>query len=155
MSRFEELHPEFRPLAQSILTHVAHLCALSGCKWSIASGFRDPEKQWELYKKGRKQVGVDWVRIQGQSVVTNARPDQTPHCITLQGKPASCAVDIALLQDGKYLPDKDPRWGIIGAAIGLSGATSSVSWGGMFSSIRDFPHIELKDWKKHVGKGAQ
>lgn len=99
-----------------------------------------------------------WVKGSG-AVVTNARPDQTPHCVTLaDGKPASCAIDIAILSssDGTYLPDKDPRWGIIGAAIGLAGATSSVSWGGMFSSIRDFPHVELRDWKskRDVGKGA-
>ena len=145
------------PLARSVLTHVASLCALSNCEWYIASAYREPDRQWELYKKGRKKVGVDWVRVQGQRVLTNAKPNQTPHCVTLGENPASCALDIALVSDGpegrRWLSDSDPRWGIIGAAIALSGASEELSWGGMFRSIRDFPHVELKDWR-NVRKGG-
>lgn len=150
------LHPEFKPLVMTLLTHVAHLASLSSCRWYVASAYRSPEKQMELYKKGRKLVGVDWVLdpITKINRVTNARPEQTPHCITTpEGKPASCAVDIALVELGEsptWLDRKDPRWGIIGAAIGLSRASSKLLWGGQFDSIRDFPHVELRNWRKHV-----
>lgn len=152
----DELHPEFAPLVKTLLIHVSHLCALSDCSWYVASAFRPRAKQWEIYKTGRKQVGNEWVRIPGQRVLTYATPDQTPHCTMLEGKPASCALDIALVSDApegrQWLADSDPRWGIIGAAIGLCGASSLV-WGGMWKSLRDFPHVELRDWSRYVGKG--
>lgn len=143
------LHPKFKGLAQEVLVHVAHLSSLSGCSWYIASSWRSPEQQWELFKKGRKLVGVDWVRIPGQQVVTNAIPEKTPHCRMYQDEPGSCAIDIALTHkiDGRlsWLPDSDPRWSIIGASVGIAGH-KLLTWGGNFRSIKDMPHVELKGW---------
>jgi len=153
---FKKLHPEFRPLAQSVLLHVGSLADLCGIKWYIAASWRSPARQWANYKKGREKIGVDWVKIQHDNVVTNAVPSQTPHCVTLEGLPgdlipASCALDVALIApDGRgWLSDDDPRWGIVGAAIGLSGLTGKLEWGGMWNSIRDCPHIELKNWRDY------
>jgi len=150
----ELLHPSFLPLAKRVLVHVAHLASLSGVDWYISESFRTPKRQWELYKRGRKRVGVDWVRVQGEDGVTNAQPHQTPHCVMREGKPGSCAIDIALVLTSssgsrKWLPDDDPRWGIIPTSCGLVGA--EVVSGAMWRSIRDWPHVELRSWREHRG----
>lgn len=147
MKHLNNLDPEFKPLAEQVLAHVSHFCKLLGCTWYIASSYRTPEEQWDLYKKGRKKVGVDWVRIPGKRVVTNATPGKTPHCLHRDGKPAACAIDIALVEDGAWLPDDDPRWCIVGMAVSLTGH-EKLTWGGMWRSLRDMPHVELIGWRE-------
>lgn len=52
------------------------------------------------------------------------------------------AVDFALLDPGYTVPPaSDPRWRVIGAAAADYGA----EWGGDWRSIRDFPHVEVRD----------
>lgn len=149
----ENLHPDFRPLAQELLVHIAHSSSLVGCGWYVASSWRDPDKQWELFKKGRKPVGADWVKDGSGKHVTNATPDKTPHCVTVDGKPASMAIDIALTErsgKGGWLFDTDPRWSIIGSAVALVNGQKLkpvLEWGGLWRSIRDLPHVEMRGWK--------
>ena len=138
----KECHPEFRGLAKKLLTHVSHLCSLTGCAWYLASVYRSPEKQWELYQKGRRKIGVDWAKIPGEKVVTYAKPEDTPHCVA----EGSCAIDVALTENGKWLPDNDPRWSIIGTAVALTNR-EALTWGGTWSRLRDCPHVELTDWR--------
>lgn len=151
----DKLHPDFVPLVKRVLVHVAHLAELSACSWYVASTWRDPAKQMTLFKKGREKVGGVWTRIPGHRVVTNAMPQDTPHCVTIGDKPASCAIDIALVSDAPggrvWLSDDDPRWGIVPAAVALTDPSKLVS-GAMWSSLRDWPHVQLKNWRSYVGK---
>ncbi len=148
MGHMNQLHPEFKPLAQELLEVIEEFCEDAGCTFYVASSWRSPGRQMELFKRGRTLIGIDWVRISGQRTVTNARPDQTPHCITLDNEPASCAIDIALTEVGgrTWLPDNDQRWALIPAAASL--VSPNLVSGGFFRSIRDFPHVELINWKE-------
>lgn len=146
------VHHMFLPYAKSIWNHVQCLSERSGYDCYIASVWRDPYKQWELYKKGRTQNDKGrWIIQDRSKVVTYARPDQTPHCVTDDGAPASCAIDIAITKDGAWLPDKHPGWGIIGAAVALAACGDEVVWGAHFNRLRDWPHIEYRTWRELRG----
>ena len=156
MEHMDKLHPKFKGLAKAVLSHVAHLCELSGCSWYIARSWSSPERQQELYEKGRVNKGGIWVPkyISRKGIVTNAQSWETPHCVTIGENPASCAIDIALVQTlpsgaRAWLSDDDLRWGILGTAAALAGH-EQLTWGGMWTSLRDFSHLELKDWEKYA-----
>lgn len=150
MKWLDTLHPEFRSYALEVYRKAKSLADVAGCGIYVASAYRSPERQWELYKRGRKKVGVDWVRVPGGRVVTNAQPDKTPHCATRNGKPSALAIDIALTEerDGKlqWLTDYDVRWSIIPTAVALT-APDKLQSGAFFRTIRDYPHVEWKEWR--------
>ena len=147
MADFDTLHEEFRLLAEAVWDEVQSMCGKVGCSAYIASTYRSPEKQLELYSRGRKKVGHKWIRTGGK-IVTRALPYQTPHCKTLEdGTPASCAIDIALVENGMWLRDWDERWSIIPTAVAMVNREKLKS-GAFFRSIRDYPHVELRNWKE-------
>jgi len=146
VSHLSQLHPDFHPLAVELLEVLQDFCEDAGCTYYIASSWRSPGRQMELYKRGRKKVGKRWIRIPGTQKVTNAMPHQTPHCVTRDGEPASCALDIALVDKGAWLKDYDQRWSLIPAAASV--VSPLLVSGGFFRGIRDFPHVELQYWKQ-------
>ena len=130
---------------ESLFRKVEDMCATAGCDCYIASSYRSSEKQWELYRRGRELRNGVWVKV--GVVVTNATPDKTPHCAELDGKPAALAVDIALAENGKWLGDWDVRWSILPTAVALTDREKLTS-GAFFRKLRDYPHVEYKDWKR-------
>lgn len=144
----DQFHPEFRSFASLILRAVSVLCEPLGFTCYIASGYRDFDRQLELYKKGREMVNGKWRIVHPDMVVTHALPGRSAHTVTLKGKPASCAMDVAIVQDHKWLPDKHPAWGLIGTAVSFVDSDKLV-WGAHFSRLRDWAHVELKDWERY------
>ncbi|WP_158738614.1 peptidoglycan-binding protein [Alteribacillus sp. YIM 98480] len=91
----------------------------------ISSGYRSNKEQQRLYNKGRTTSG---------NVVTNAKPGQSVHNYGL-------AIDFFLVsEDGNQaLWTVNKEWHRV-AAIAKS---LGFSWGGDWTSFKDYPHLEL------------
>lgn len=149
--QLDSLHPEFRPLAEKVLQICMDLAAMSPAKnieVKLVATWRNPETQWELYRKGRVKNNVSgkWEVQDGSKIVTWAPPDRSPHCKMSSGKPASCAIDIAFINEFGWLKDRDPTWGIIPAACAIVDPLKLKS-GAFFGKLRDWPHVELIGWE--------
>lgn len=128
MSRnLSDLHPALQPLAERFLDacHAADIDVIITCT------YRSNIEQAAAYAKGRTAPG---------SVVTNAKPGQSRHNLTLNGKPASQAFDVVPLEAGKAIWDaQDPVWqrlGEIGEGLGLE-------WAGRWTRFREYPHFQI------------
>lgn len=142
---FVRLHDRFRPIAVAVFTKASELADAAGLKLIVVSSYRDPRQQMSLFRQGR-EPGADGAWTKVGKTITNAMPHQTPHCMTVRGRPAACAIDFALLLDGQYLPDADERWSIIGDAV-QSQAHLTAEWGGKWR-MRDMGHVELLGWRR-------
>ncbi|MEL6183372.1 MAG: hypothetical protein AAFU79_02025 [Myxococcota bacterium] len=129
----------------------------------IMETHRAPERQWQLFRKGRRLVKGKWHRV-GRTV-TNARPHQSAHCVTMEdGTPAAMAADFWVVckvpitwrgkhaQAGHILPDGHAAWACIPAAAWIAGG-EQVRIGAAFGTIQDWPHVELADWRKRAPRG--
>ena len=106
-----------------------------GCEVKIVHSYRSKALQDELYAKGRTTPGP---------IVTNARGGSSKHNHDDGGTPASKAVDLAILEGGKYVPDDSPLWSLVGASFTVVAGPQAIRWGGQFKNIRDYGHVELK-----------
>lgn len=90
----------------------------------ISSGYRSNAEQQRLYNQGRTTAG---------NVVTNAKPGQSVHNYGL-------AIDYFLVSDdgNTALWTVNAKWRRV-AAIGKS---LGFSWGGDWTSFKDYPHLE-------------
>ena len=116
--------------------------------FKITDGHRSPQRQFELYKRGRVLIDGKWVITDKSKVVTNI--DGIRKKSNHNYSPAR-AFDIQILVDGvgtweakyyRYVADH-----IMGVAnrLFLEGKISNeISWGGDWHSISDKPHFELK-----------
>lgn len=110
----------------------------------IAFAWRSPELQNKLYMRGRAKKAGRFITVNPKKIVTNLRGNESKHCLTSpDGEPASEAVDIALVENRKWLPDDDPRWCFVPAAALLGAEGVNLRVGAMWNSPRDWPHIEL------------
>ncbi len=139
--RLKEVHPDFHPHVVNILDLLYDWC-LPGVIPYIAFAYRSPKLQDRLWRKGRTFKDGQVVSVNRRRVVTNLRGNQSKHCNEVEGLPASLAVDIALVRDRAWLPDKDPMWSLVPAAAVLASPTGSVICGAMWDSPRDWAHIE-------------
>lgn len=125
----ELLHPLLCPLWQRHMM----LLRREGMLPLFVFGYRSGLHQERLWQIGRRGV-------EGEKIVTRARAGQSWHNVERDGRGASLAYDLALLDArGKaYLPDSDEAWiraGEIGEALGLT-------WGGRWP-MRDLGHYQL------------
>jgi len=100
----------------------------------ITCTFRSNDEQDTLYQQGRALKG---------KVVTNARASESPHNYN-----PSAAFDIAFITLGKKLD-----WGkqnFKNFAEIIIRIQPLVEWGGVWKSMPDAPHFQLKDWRKYV-----
>ena len=161
MSEFDAFAPAFRDLATSVVLTIDRLVAESGLPIhaKVMTIDRSHDRQWGLYRKGRiaitRQGDIEWVIVDKKKIVTNATPAKSPHCIrNKDGTPASCAVDVALLdEDGRYLPDEHPAWAFIPAACAIVDA-EQLAAGGMWKGLRDWVHVELAGWRELTEGGV-
>lgn len=99
---------------------------------------RSDAEQAALYASGRTKPGP---------IRTNARPGESAHNATDEdGKPASEAFDIGVIQHGKYIGDgKHPHYlraGEIGEELGLV-------WAGRWTGkLRETGHFQNPNWVK-------
>lgn len=132
-----DLCEALQPLANQFISvcNSDPLFARAGVEAFITCTYRSSAEQDQLFAKGRTMAGP---------TVTNARGGESPHNCMEGQKPASRAFDIALRYrgSGNLLWDaSSPFWRratAIGEAIGLD---SGSSWG-------DWPHFQLRHWKK-------
>lgn len=128
MSRdLDDLHPDMRPLVDRLLAE----CDASGIDLLVTCTWRSPEEQARLYAQGRTAPG---------KIVTNAKPGQSMHNVTLAGRPASLAVDIVPLRSGKPVWDaRDPLWAQVGS---IGELVAGLEWAGRWKRFREFPHFQ-------------
>lgn len=93
-----DLHPEVFPLATAALAE----CRRQGLDVLVTCTFRSAQEQDELYAQGRTRPGA---------VVTNAKAGQSAHNYRVGQVPASLALDVVPIRNGK------PVWGLAGNGI--------------------------------------
>ncbi len=127
--RLIDLHPDLLPLVNSFLAK----CKASRLDILITCTYRSNEEQAVEYAKGRTNT---------LAKTTNAKPGQSKHNFTIEGKPAAKAFDIVPMENGKCIWDtKHPAWqtaGSIGISLGLE-------WAGNWISFKEYPHFQLPD----------
>ena len=130
MSRsLDHLHPQMRPLVVNFLT----AAKLNGIDLLVTCTWRSNREQAKLYGQGRTTPG---------KIVTRAKPGQSMHNVMLHGMPASLAVDVVPLRNGK------PAWGVSGedgklwAKVGILGEKAGLEWAGRWTKFREFPHFQ-------------
>jgi len=97
----------------------------------VIFGARTPQEQEILYAQGRTSPG---------NIVTNAKPGQSAHEF-------NCAADIWIMDaTGTKIDWKNAEFADL-IKDNISKRTD-ITWGGDFQSIKDYPHIELKDWRR-------
>jgi len=124
--RLEDLHPLMRPLVNAFLSACKH----DDIDILVTCTYRSDEEQARLYAQGRTKPGLK---------VTNAKPGQSMHNFRFNGKPASLAVDIVPLVNGK------PVWSAtapVWQKVGKLGETAGLEWAGRWKRFREFPHFQ-------------
>jgi peptidoglycan L-alanyl-D-glutamate endopeptidase CwlK len=121
-----DLHPLFQPKASEFLAATTK----AGLDVLIYCTTRSMEEQAALYASGRTKPG---------KVVTRAQPGQSAHNYGL-------AFDGAPLIHGRIAWDDHEHWQIYGRIA----ADVGLEWAGTWPSFREFPHVQLPDWKLHT-----
>lgn len=107
---------------------------------------RTPEVQLTLFKKGRKQLpNGEWVITDKSQVVTNV--DGYTNIGAHNFKP-SRAIDVCVVdnQTGKALWKEDYYFPLVEIARGVG-----LESGGEWQSIKDWPHLQVKDFRNYKG----
>lgn len=129
----DDLHPNMQPLAQQFLQK----CQDAGIDVFLTCTYRSGKEQDADYAKGRTAPG---------QIITNAKGGQSAHnCTNENGSPAAKAFDFAIKDDDGRL-DWDAHDADWQKAISIGKSLGLVS-GGDWKSIKDWPHMELKNWK--------
>jgi len=106
---------------------------------------RSPEEQLELFKQGRT-LGADgkWYIQDKAKIVTNV--DGTTILGAHNYKP-SRAIDVAVVdnQTGKYLWEEKYYYSLLEIAKGVG-----LESGGGWKSLKDWPHIQVPNYKTYV-----
>jgi len=127
MNRIDTLEPDFKEI---VLKVIEESILATNRNWVIVQGRRTIAEQNGLYAQGRTKPG---------SIVTNAKGGQSAHNFGL-------AADLAP-EKAKGIIDWNapaPIWEMMGNIAIQHGLT----WGGLFKSIKDLPHIEHPRWKE-------
>jgi len=129
-TRINQLHPKIRAEVTDIINRANNVIS-KRLTVRIVQGLRTIDEQNALYAKGRTTPGPR---------VTNAQGGSSYHNYGL-------AIDIAFLVDGKEISwDTKKDWDADGTAdwleVVLLFTKAGYTWGGLFKSIKDFPHFE-------------
>jgi peptidoglycan L-alanyl-D-glutamate endopeptidase CwlK len=120
-SKVELLHPDLQPKTQQLID----LCKAHGITIQISQTLRSKAEQDAIYAQGRTAPG---------KIVTNAPYPQSLHCWGL-------AFDIVVLIDGKA--NWDTAYYL---KVGPLGESLGLEWGGNWTSLKDYPHYQLKGY---------
>lgn len=129
--RLQDLHPEIRSLAAQFLLECDRELPEEVSVFATCT-YRSPKEQAELYAIGRTKPGkkVTWTL-------------DSKHNHMEAGAPASLAIDVAIIRNGKLV------WGTRGAdgklwkQIGAIGEKNGLTWGGRWKKTPDFVHFEI------------
>ncbi len=166
-AHLRRLAPDFRPVVGELLS--ASLA--EGWPLGIVQSRRTSKQQLELFLKGRRLIGGQWVIVQTGDVVTKARTvEDTAHgCIcgfehddANPDDGCAYAVDLCFLRDGRVVGptpgkgndsyDAELPWeSVIGRLVD---ATPDLYWGGHFDESRpgagdgfDLGHVQARRWR--------
>jgi peptidoglycan L-alanyl-D-glutamate endopeptidase CwlK len=115
----------FRPF----IKEAKEIAASHGCEYIGISGHRTWAEQDALYAQGRTKPG---------SIVTNAKGGQSNHNFGI-------AMDFGVFKDGKYLDSSNPSTADkVHKAVGVIASKYGLEWGGEWTSIKDYPHFEVR-----------
>ena len=124
--KLTDLHPLMQPLVVDFLARVE----MEGIDLLVTCTYRSDEEQAKLYAIGRTKAGRR---------VTNAPPGQSMHNFRFNGKPASLAVDVVPLANGKPVWNAaDPAW----QKVGKIGEVAGLEWAGRWKRFREYPHFQ-------------
>ena len=152
MAHLDDLRPKTKKLCELWIEE----CRKNGINLVVTQTFRSPELQEAYYSQGRelleivnlkrKKVGLDKITEKENKIVTKAAPWTSPHNYGL-------AWDFAPIVNGKIdwnNLDLFRKCGEIAKKLNFEGYT--LEWGGDFKTIKDLPHIQLKNWKNYKKK---
>ena len=120
----DDLHPLFRAKAQAFLDSAKD----AGLDVLLYCTFRSLTEQDKLYAQGRSSPG---------KIVTNARSGESAHNFGL-------AFDAVPMIHGKPAWDDHEAWQTYGAVA----ASVGLEWAGNWLSFKEFPHVQMPDWKQ-------
>lgn len=126
-----DLDPRMQPLVRSFLS----ACDASGIPLLVTCTYRSSVEQDALYAQGRTTPGA---------IVTHARGGQSKHNATIDGKPASQAVDIVPMMNGKPVWDTYGESGKLWEEVGGIGEQIGLDWAGRWVHMREEAHFQLK-----------
>jgi peptidoglycan LD-endopeptidase CwlK len=126
----DALHPAIRSRAEKAL----ETWDREGHDILVTCTYRDHEAQVDLYARGRTKPGP---------IVTMAKPGNSKHNHTIDGKPAALAFDVVPMFAGK------PVWSTVGDGlllwreVGRIGIACGLQWAGQWrGALREFPHFQ-------------
>ena len=129
--KLTDLHPLMQPLVVDFLARVE----MEGIDLLVTCTYRSDEEQAALYAISRTKPGRR---------VTNAPPGRSMHNFRFGGKPASLAVDVVPLVNGKPVwSAADPVW----QKVGKLGEAAGLEWAGRWKRGREYPHFQHSDAK--------
>jgi hypothetical protein len=130
-----------------------------GCAAHVNEGYRYDARQQYLFGQGRtadqlRAMGLDPALARPGPIVTNAWSAKTSaHGYLLDGKPASCALDIVVLgADGKPWTKDDP-WDQFVALTTDAGPLASIGLVHFHRpgiAVWDRPHLQLIEYSDHL-----
>lgn len=142
-----------RPKTKKLCELWIEECRKAGINLIISQTLRSMEIQDAYYAQGRenlesvnakrKKAKLAPIKTIENKIVTNAKPGASPHNYGL-------AWDFVPIVNGK--PDWNnlalfKKCGEIAKKLNFEGYT--LEWGGDFKTIKDYPHIQLKNWKNY------
>lgn len=142
-----------RPKTKKLCELWIEECRKAGINLIISQTLRSMETQDAYYAQGRetlesinskrKKAKLEPIKAIENKIVTNAKPGASPHNYGL-------AWDFVPIVNGK--PDWNnlslfKKCGEIAKKLNFEGYT--LEWGGDFKTIKDYPHIQLKNWKDY------
>jgi hypothetical protein len=110
------LDPAFKAKVERVLASLRS----KGFSPKLDYGWRDLAYQQELVKKGASKATFSWHNV----------TDTT-------GKPRALAADI--IETKPNWDTKNPFWAAVGAAAKAEG----LEWGGSWTSLKDYPHVQM------------
>lgn len=149
MAHLDDLRPKTKKLCEMWIEE----CRRQGINLVVTQTFRSPQLQEAYYSQGREQlsqvnarrkkVGLSEIKEHENKIVTKAKAGSSPHNYGL-------AWDFAPIVNGKIdwnNLELFRKCGEIAKKLNFEGYT--LEWGGDFKTIKDFPHIQLKNWKQY------
>lgn len=125
----DDLHPDFKPLVEGFLEG----CQARNIEIIITCTYRSDAEQAVLYQQGRSTEG---------RIVTNCKAGQSAHNFTINGNPASKAIDIVPVENGKPQWDAtDPIWEVLGEL----GEAHGIDWAGRWQHMHELAHFQMRD----------
>ena len=132
LSKLESCHQDIQSVMKESIKHMDFV---------VLSGYRTPNEQFELYKKGRKFEAGKWVKV--GTTVTNIDGKTK---LSNHNYYPSQAIDIA-----PYPIDWNDTDRFEALAVVVKKAAKDVGveieWGGDWVTPIDMPHFQLKDKK--------